>query len=69
LTGSDPKLERRVLNLFQVLLDLPPDERGTWVEANSEIDSPLRTRLLAMLAGDRLANMRTGGVGDIVASA
>jgi eukaryotic-like serine/threonine-protein kinase len=66
LTGSDPQLERRVLDLFQVLLDLPPGERVVWVEAHSEIDSPLRTRLMAMLAGDRLANMRTGGAGDII---
>jgi eukaryotic-like serine/threonine-protein kinase len=66
LTGSDSKLERRVLDLFQVLLDLPEGERVAWVEAYSEIDSPLRTRLMAMLAGDRLANMRTGGVGDMI---
>jgi eukaryotic-like serine/threonine-protein kinase len=66
LTGSDPQLERRVLDLFQVLLDLPPGERVVWVEAHSEIDSPLRTRLMAMLAGDRLANMRTGGAGDMI---
>ncbi len=66
LTGSDPKLERRVLDLFQVLLDLPAEERVAWVEAHSDIDSPLRTRLIAMLAGDKIANMRTGGVGDLI---
>jgi eukaryotic-like serine/threonine-protein kinase len=66
LTGSDPKLERRVLDLFQVLLDLPAGERVAWVKAHSDIDSPLRTRLTAMLAGDRLANMRTGGVSDMI---
>jgi eukaryotic-like serine/threonine-protein kinase len=66
LTGSDPALERRVLDLFQVLLDLPSNERVPWVEAHSEVDSPLRTRLMAMLAGDRLANMRTGGAGDMI---
>jgi eukaryotic-like serine/threonine-protein kinase len=61
LTATDPALERRVLDLFQVLLDLPEAERVAWVEAHSDLDSPLRTRLMAMLAGDRLANMRTGG--------
>ena len=61
LTDSDPALERRVLDLFQVLLDLPETERVEWVEAHSDLDSPLRMRLMAMLAGDRLANMRTGG--------
>ena len=61
LTDSDPALERRVLDLFQVLLDLPETERVEWVEAHSDLDSPLRARLMAMLAGDRLANMRTGG--------
>ncbi len=66
LTGSDPTLERRVLDLFQVLLDLPENERVPWVEAHSDIGSPLRTRLMAMLAGDRLANMRTGGAGDMI---
>lgn len=66
LTGTDPKLERRVLDLFQVLVDLPPGERVAWVEAHSDIDSPLRTRLMAMLAGDKLANMRTGGVSDMI---
>jgi eukaryotic-like serine/threonine-protein kinase len=66
LTGSDPNLERRVLDLFQVLLDLPPNERVPWVEAHSDIGSPLRMRLMAMLAGDRLANMRTGGAGDMI---
>ncbi len=66
LTGTDPKLERRVLDLFQLLLDLPPGERVAWVEAHSDINSPLRTRLMAMLAGDRLANLRTGGVGDMI---
>ena len=53
LTASDPKLERRVLDLFQVLLDLPADERVAWIETNSEVNSPLRKRLMAMLAGDR----------------
>jgi eukaryotic-like serine/threonine-protein kinase len=66
LTGSDPKLERRVLDLFQVLLDLPSGERVAWIEAHSDIDSPLRSRLMAMLAGDRLANLRTGGAGDMI---
>ena len=37
-----------------------------WVEANSEIDSLLRKRLTAMLAGDRLANLRTGGAGELL---
>ncbi len=63
---TDPALERRVLDLFQVLLDLPEGERVAWVEANSDLDSPLRTRLMAMLAGDRLANLRTGGAGDVL---
>ena len=66
LTGSDPQLERRVLDLFQVLLDLPSDERIPWIEAHSDIDSQFRQRLMAMLAGDKLANMRTGGVGDMM---
>ncbi len=61
LTASDPALERRVLDLFQVLLDLPEADRVEWVEAHSDLNSPLRARLMAMLAGDRLANMRTGG--------
>ena len=66
LTASDPKLERRVLDLFQVLLERPAAERVPWVEANSDLDSPLRQRLMAMLAGDRLANLRTGGAGDLL---
>jgi eukaryotic-like serine/threonine-protein kinase len=66
LTGSDPQLERRVLDLFQVLLDLPETERIPWVEAHSDVKSPLRIRLMAMLAGDRLANLRTGGAGDMI---
>ncbi len=66
MTGSDPQLERRVLDLFQVLLELPAEQRVAWVEAHSDIDSPLRTRLMAMIAGDKLANMRTGGVGDMI---
>lgn len=66
LTGSDPTLERRVLDLFQVLLDMPVGDRASWVEANSAFDSALRARLMAMLAGDRLANMRTGGASDMI---
>ncbi len=66
LTDSDPALERRVLDLFQVLLDLPEAERVEWVEAHSDLDSPLRARLMAMLAGDRLANMRTGGASGLL---
>jgi eukaryotic-like serine/threonine-protein kinase len=66
LTGTDAQLERRVLDLFQVLLDLPPGERMAWVEAHSDVNSPLRNRLIAMLAGDKLANMRTGGAGDMI---
>jgi eukaryotic-like serine/threonine-protein kinase len=66
LTGSDPTLERRVLDLFQVLLELPAGERVAWVEAHSDVDSALRARLMAMLAGDRLANLRTGGAGDMI---
>jgi eukaryotic-like serine/threonine-protein kinase len=66
LTDSDPALERRVLDLFQVLLDLPEAERVEWIEAHSDLDSPLRARLLAMLAGDRLANMRTGGASGLL---
>jgi eukaryotic-like serine/threonine-protein kinase len=67
LTGTDPQLERRVLDLFQVLLELPERERVTWIDAHSDTGSPLRMRLMAMLAGDRLANMRTGGAGDMIA--
>jgi eukaryotic-like serine/threonine-protein kinase len=66
LTRFDPKLERRVLDLFQVLLGLPEDERLNWVEAHSDVDSVLRTRLMAMLKGDRLANLRTGGAGAMI---
>jgi eukaryotic-like serine/threonine-protein kinase len=66
LTDSNPAHERRVLDLFQQLLDVPETERVAWVDANSEIDSPLRTRLMALLAGDRLANLRTGGVSQLI---
>ncbi len=55
-----------MLDLFQRLLDVPEPDRLAWVEAHSDLDSPLRQRLLAMLAGDRLANLRTGGAGDMV---
>ena len=48
------------------MLDLPAGERVGWIEANSDLDSPLRKRLMAMLAGDRLANMRTGGASDLM---
>ena len=46
------------------MLDLPASERVAWVEAHS--DGPLRQRLMAMLAGDRLANLRTGGASDML---
>jgi eukaryotic-like serine/threonine-protein kinase len=61
---TDPALERRVLDLFQVVLDLPAGERAAWIDAHSDPESPLRERLTAMLAGDRLANLRTGGATD-----
>ncbi len=64
---TDPTSERRVLDLFQVLLDLPPDQRQPWIEAHSEPGSSLRERLLALLDGDRLANLRTGGAVDGIA--
>jgi eukaryotic-like serine/threonine-protein kinase len=64
LTASDPALERRVLDLFQVMMDLPAGERLIWIENNTAADSQLRKRLMAMLAGDSLANMRTGGATD-----
>ena len=66
MTGSDPTLERRVLDLFQVLIERPAAERVAWVDAHSDLDSPLRQRLMAMLAGDRLANLRTGGASDLI---
>ncbi len=56
-----------MLDLFQVLVGLPERERVPWIEAHSDADSVMRTRLLAMLAGDRLANLRTGGAGDVLA--
>ncbi len=64
MTAPDPALERRVLDLFQVVLDLPAGERVAWIEAHSDLESPLRARLMAMLDGDRLANLRTGGAVD-----
>jgi eukaryotic-like serine/threonine-protein kinase len=63
---TDPALERRVLDLFQVVLDMPADERTAWIEAHSDLASPLRERLMAMLEGDRLANLRTGGASDAI---
>lgn len=49
-----------------MLLDLPPDERSAWIEEHSDVDSRLRQRLMAMLAGDKLADLRTGGAGDMI---
>jgi eukaryotic-like serine/threonine-protein kinase len=65
--ATDPALERRVLNLFQVVLGLPKEERVPWIESHSDLNSPLRTRLMALLAGDSLANLRTGGAAESVA--
>ena len=48
------------------MLDLPTGERVAWIEAHSDDGSPLRKRLMAMLAGDRLANLRTGGAADML---
>ena len=48
------------------MLDLPAGERVAWIEAHSDDGSPLRKRLMAMLAGDRLANLRTGGATDML---
>ncbi len=55
-----------MLDLFQLMMDVPEGERIAWIESNSAIDSPLRNRLLALLAGDRLANLRTGGASDML---
>lgn len=52
--------------MFQVVLDLPVDRREAWIEAQSEAESPLRSRLMAMLAGDELASLRTGGAADML---
>ncbi len=45
-------------------MDLPAGERLIWIENNTAADSQLRKRLMAMLACDSLANMRTGGATD-----
>ncbi len=47
-------------------MNLPEDARIGWIEQNSDLGSPLRQRLLALIAGDRLANLRTGGARDAI---
>ncbi len=60
----DPDVERRTLALFQQMLDIVEEDRDSWIEAMTEGQLELRTRLNAMREADRFTALRTGGVGD-----
>lgn len=61
---GDADQERRVLALFEALLDVPEDARDAWIAAAAGDDAQLAARLQAMRDADRLARLRTGGASD-----
>lgn len=58
---GDPALERRAIALFQELLEVPEAERDAWIHARADGDDRLASRLNAMRAADRRAELQTGG--------
>ncbi len=61
---SDLALERRVIALFEQLLDIAEPDREAWIEQAADGDRRIRDRLLSMLAADRVAQLQTGGAAD-----
>jgi serine/threonine-protein kinase len=63
LSPPDSKLEKRALALLDEALEQPESERAVWVEARTSGDSPLRSRVLALLATAARdeGGLRTGG--------
>ena len=58
---SDPAQERRALELFEALLEIPPVERAAWLAEQTAGEPTLRARLERIASADRAADMRTGG--------
>ncbi|HSM09144.1 MAG TPA: protein kinase [Gemmatimonadota bacterium] len=49
MTGTED--QRRLLELFDRLLDIPPEDRNAWIGKHAADDADLRARLEAMLKG------------------
>lgn len=61
---SDVALERRALALFERMLEVAENQRATWIETEAGDDAALRTRLSALVAADRMSQLRTGAAAD-----
>ena len=61
---TDPALERRALQLYEAMLDVPEGERDAWLGRETGDDAALRTRLEAMREAGRLAALSTGAALD-----
>jgi hypothetical protein len=59
-----PEIERRAIQLYEVMLDVPEGERAAWLARETEGEPALRTRLTAMVEAGRLAALSTGAALD-----
>lgn len=60
----DPEFERKVLNLFEQLLDVPGAERDDWLAEKTKDDLEARLRVNAMRQAAQSDAMQTGGAVD-----
>ncbi|ESQ76892.1 serine/threonine-protein kinase [Asticcacaulis sp. YBE204] len=61
----DPiETERQAIALFGQALDIPSPDRLAWIETQTEGQTALRERLLAMLRADSLISLKTGAATD-----
>lgn len=61
---TDPALERRAIQLYEAMLDVPEAEREAWLARETADDPALRSRLDAMREAGRLAALSTGAALD-----
>jgi eukaryotic-like serine/threonine-protein kinase len=61
---SDPAFERRAIQLYEAMLDVPESERDAWLARETDGDPALAARLEAMREAGRLAALSTGAALD-----
>ena len=63
---TDVALEREALALFEASLDLPEEQRESWITERAAGRLDLLARVQSMIAADRTASLRTGMATDEV---
>ncbi|MEO0871011.1 MAG: serine/threonine-protein kinase [Pseudomonadota bacterium] len=60
---DEPLLEKRVLELFETMLELPEAKQRRWLDEQTQGDKKLRARLTAVWRADQTIKLQTGSAG------